>query len=205
VGFNAAYDPRIRNLECSDSGYDDIRRHQGARRVRLTDLMEGNKGKIDLEMAKKIIADHYDVYLKKGDNPCSRTVCSHYDLDGREYMSQSDRPLPYQPRGAMDGFVVDSEMAKKMTICGRWGSSCGIAFDAEKFFDEHRQWITQKPYIDSRPTQPWTNFKVMDLKIDERKVTKERKTRRRTKIKNKSIKKRNTKLVLDEDEDKTKE
>ena len=40
IGFNATYDPRIRNLECINSGFDDIRRHQGARRVRLTDLME---------------------------------------------------------------------------------------------------------------------------------------------------------------------
>jgi hypothetical protein len=63
IGFNAAYDPRIRNLECVDTGFYDIRRHQGARRVRLSDLMEKNKGKLDVSLAKTIIADHYDVYL----------------------------------------------------------------------------------------------------------------------------------------------
>jgi hypothetical protein len=173
--------------------------------------MEGNKGKIDLELAKILIADHYDVYLKKSDNPCSRTVCSHYDLDGREYMSQADRPLPYQPRGAMDGFVVDSEMAKNMKICGRWGSSCGIPFDADNFFDEHRQWITQKPYISSRPTQPWTEFKIMDVGKNNKTTDKERKSKSKTKTKvrktktktkNKTIKKsRDKKLVLEEDEE----
>jgi len=211
IGFNGTFDPQIRNMECSNQGFFDVRRHQGARRVRLTDLMEGNKGKIDLELAKILIADHYDVYLKKSDNPCSRTVCSHYDLDGREYMSQADRPLPYQPRGAMDGFVVDSEMAKNMKICGRWGSSCGIPFDADNFFDEHRQWITQKPYITSRPTQPWTEFKIMDVGKNNKTTDKERKSKSKTKTKvrktktkskNKTIKKsRDKKLVLEEDEE----
>ena len=30
IGFNAPYDPKIRNLECENSGMYDIRRHQGA-------------------------------------------------------------------------------------------------------------------------------------------------------------------------------
>jgi hypothetical protein len=65
IGFNATYDPRIRNLECNNTGFDDIRRHQGARRVRLSQLMDENKGKINIEIAKKIISDHYDVYEEK--------------------------------------------------------------------------------------------------------------------------------------------
>ena len=47
IGFNATYDPRIRNIECVNSGFDDIRRHQGARRVRLDDLVQEYKGKIN--------------------------------------------------------------------------------------------------------------------------------------------------------------
>ena len=46
AGFNSAHDPRIRNLEHHNSGYYDLRRHQGARRVRLTQLMNKHKGKI---------------------------------------------------------------------------------------------------------------------------------------------------------------
>ena len=158
VGFNATYDPKIRNLECTNSGFNDVRRHQGARKVRLTDLMEKNKGKLDVSLAQTLIADHYDVYLLKKNNPCSRTVCSHYELDGREYMSQSDRPLPYQPRGAMDGFVTDSTLAKKMSFSGRWGSSCGTPFVSKTFFNKHRQWIQYEPYLHDRPRQPWTTF-----------------------------------------------
>ena len=45
----------------------------GARRVRLTQLMEQHYGEIDLETARQVFSNHYDVYLQKKDNPCSRT------------------------------------------------------------------------------------------------------------------------------------
>ena len=86
IGFNAAYDSRIRKIEYVNAGFYDIRRHQGARKVRLSDLIDKYKGKLNIDIAKQIISDHYDVYLLKDNNPCSRTVCSHYDLDPREYI-----------------------------------------------------------------------------------------------------------------------
>ena len=160
IGFNAPYDERIRNLEVNNSGFYDIRRHQGARMVRLGDLMDEHKGKLNIDVAKKIIADHYDVYLKKEDNPCSRTVCSHYDLDAREYMSQADRPKPYSPHGAIDGVVCDTKLAKNMSFIARFGNSCGIPFIAKDFFKEHRQYEKFEPYIRDRLTEPWTDFTI---------------------------------------------
>lgn len=160
IGFNAPYDPKIRNLECENTGFYDIRRHQGARYVRLSDLMDKHKGKLNIEVAKEIIADHYDVYLLKEDNPCARTVCSHYELDAREYMSQADRPKPYSPHGACDGCVTDTAMAKKMSFSGRFGNSCGMPFIADEFFKKHRQWENFKPYIKDRPSAPWTDFAI---------------------------------------------
>ena len=108
-----------------------------------------------------MISDHYDVYLNK-DNPCSRTVCSHYELDKREFMSQSDRPVPYSPRGAVDGIVCDSALARNMSFAAKYGSSCDIAFECEKFCNKHRQWIHLKPYLKDRPAQPWTTFTIND-------------------------------------------
>ena len=158
IGFNAPYDERIRNLEVENSGFYDIRRHQGARMVRLGDLMDENKGKIDIEIAKQIISDHHDVYLLKDDNPCSRTVCSHYDLDAREYMSDPSRPKPFSPHGAVDGIVCDSELAKKMGFIGRFGNSCGIPFVKDDFCKKHRQYNNFSPYLKDRPSEPWTEF-----------------------------------------------
>jgi len=155
IGFNATYDARIRNLECINQGFFDVRRHQGARMVRLSDLIDKNKGKLNIDVAKKIISDHYDVYLKKN-NKSSRTVCSHYELDAREFMSAAGRPLPYAPHGALDGFVCDSNMAKKMSICGRYGNSCGTPFIKKDFIKEHRQYEMFGPFLHDRPSQPWT-------------------------------------------------
>jgi hypothetical protein len=157
IGFNAPYDPRIRNLECANTGFDDIRRHQGARKVRLGDLIDKHKGQINIDVAKLIISDHYDVYLNK-ENPCSRTCCSHYELDAREYMSDPSRPKPFAPRGAMDGNIIDTTMAKKMSFLLRWGNSCGIPFHKDKFCDENRVWDHLRPYLHDRPQQPWTVF-----------------------------------------------
>jgi hypothetical protein len=167
IGFNAPYDPRIRNLECTNSGFDDIRRHQGARRVRLADLMDEHKGKINIEIAKQIISDHYDVYLNK-ENPCSRTVCSHYELDAREFMSDPSRPKPFAPHGAIDGNVCSSVMAKKMSFELRYGNSCGIPFDKSKFCNEHRQWKYLEPFLHDRLQQPWTVFTITDNKQSKR-------------------------------------
>tara|TARA_B110000037_G_scaffold191997_1_gene225885 strand:- start:3246 stop:4778 length:1533 start_codon:yes stop_codon:yes gene_type:complete len=161
IGFNAPYDPRIRNLECVNSGFDDIRRHQGARKVRLEQLMEKNKGKLNIEIAQQIIADHYDVYLNKI-NLCSRTVCSHYELDDRAFMSQADRPLPYQPRGAVDGCVANTDSCKNMGFYGRWGSSCGTPFVVKDFIKRNKQWYRYEKYLDDRPSQPWTHFTSLD-------------------------------------------
>ena len=164
IGFNSVYDERIRNLEVQNSGFYDIRRHQGARMVRLGDLMDEHKGKINIEVAQQIIADHYDVYLKKENNPCSRTVCSHYDLDAREYMSEPSRPKPFSPHGAVDGIVCDTNLAKKMSFIGRFGNSCGIPFIKDEFCRQHRQYEKFCPYLKDRITRPWTEFSITNLK-----------------------------------------
>jgi len=198
IGFNATYDPQIRNIECVNSGFYDIRRHQGARYVRLSELMDENKGKLNIEIAKKIIADHYDVYLNK-DNKSSRTVCSHYDLDAREYMSAPGRPLPFAPHGAVDGFVCDSKMAENMAICGRYGNSCGTPFIKDDFIKKHRQYETFSPYLKDRPSQEWTYLSAdLDRKIKEnlQEGGKNKKTRRIFKLTRRSKNKIHNKYTL---------
>jgi len=121
--------------------------------------MDQWKGQINIDVAQKIISDHYDVYLNK-ENPCSRTCCSHYDLDPREYMSDPSRPKPFQPRGALDGNICDTNMAKNMSFLLRWGNSCGMPFDKNKFCDENRVWAYLRPYLEDRPEQMWTEFSI---------------------------------------------
>ncbi|NQV19263.1 MAG: hypothetical protein HQ534_12070 [Armatimonadetes bacterium] len=153
-GENVASDLKIRNQECSGAGYSDIRTPMGARRVRWKQLLTENMGKIDNELAKEFLADHYDVYLQK-ENKCTRNICGHYDLDPMQYWPER---LPFAPQGCVDGKVVDSSMAKNMQMWARWGCSCGTPFDAEKFIEEHQQYDWLEGYLEDRPAQQWAEF-----------------------------------------------
>lgn len=102
-GCNAVFDPRIRNLECKDNGFNDPRQQTGARRQRWMELIDQYYGKIDLEVVKKMLADTYDVYL--GYNcPSSRDICAHYDVDPQYYADDPDAVwnIPFYPAGSCD-------------------------------------------------------------------------------------------------------
>lgn len=73
-------------------------------------------------------------------------------------MSQPGRPLPFQPRGAVDGKVMDSDLARNMSFQAIWGSSCGRAFDPETFLAEHPQWSHLNSYLDRRDSNDWELF-----------------------------------------------
>lgn len=158
TGFNAPDDPQIRNLECGYTGYDDVRL-TGARRVRWKQLMDINYGKIDVVSAAIMLEDHYDVYLNKKDNPNSRTICGHSDNDPYEFVGITSSE-PFYPKGAVDGKVVSSKLAKDWSFYARFGRSCGQPFNANEFLRKHPQWNWQKGYLNDRPSQPWTLFKA---------------------------------------------
>jgi hypothetical protein len=183
-GCNFAFSPEIRNFECVNTGYCDIRRHQGARQVRIPDLIEKSKGRIDTKVAQTIISDHFDVYLQKT-NPCSRTICSHYELDAREYMSDPGRPKPYTPKGAIDGMIADADMIRGMSFLAKYGSSCKISFNAHEFCSHHSQWGHLEPYLLNRPYQPWTLFDTYTkppIKIHTHRIKNKTKRQSRTRL-----------------------
>ena len=136
--------------------YDDIRDRRVARRERWKQLMKKHYGKIDVEVAKRMLADHYDVYLEK-EKPSSRTICGHYELDDGSVPGSRS---PYRPAGAIDGKVVDSNMAKNWQLWARWGSSCDIGFDAEQFLQKHTQYDWLEGYLKDLPAEPWIVFPV---------------------------------------------
>jgi hypothetical protein len=109
-------------------------------------------------------------------------------------MSQEGRPKPFAPHGVVDGFVMDSELTKKMAFVGRFGNSCGIPFDKNKFCDKHIQWNIFRPYLLDRPTQPWVEFSITDNYSDDKEEKKDKKikggkSRRLLKKRNKTKKK----------------
>jgi hypothetical protein len=159
AGYNAPTNLQLRNLECSGTGYSDIR-NNGARRVRWEQLFEKHHGKIDTKLAKEMIADHYDVYTKE-ENPCGRTICGHFEKDDATDGASSP---PYYPWGSADGKVADSTMARNMSFEGIWGHACGKEFNADKFLRKNPQYDWLKGYMKNRPSQPWTPFKSQGFK-----------------------------------------
>ncbi len=134
--------------------YDDVRDFCVARRIRWRQLMAKHYGKIDVENAKRMLADHYDVYLEK-EKPSFRTICGHWELD--------DGMVPgtlgaYLPGGAVDGKVADSSMAKNWQLWAKWGSSCNIGFNAKEFLEKHPQYEWLDGYLKDLPAMPWTIF-----------------------------------------------
>lgn len=156
-GCNACNDPRIRNLECADNGYSDIRQQTGARRARFEHLLPKVFGTIDDNVAKRILADKYDPYLGYV-SPSSRNICAHYDVDP-QYFADDPRGVwnvPFFPGGSCDGKCADASDIKAMRMWGRAGRADGEPFDAETFMEEHPQWNWQKGYLRDLPSQPWT-------------------------------------------------
>ena len=127
-----------------------------ARRVRWNKLMNENAGKVNIEMAKVLEADHFDAFLNIT-KPDGRPLCSHGDLDMEPNAGSED---PFNTFGTLDGKVLDSKMAKQMSFAARWGSSCGIPFDAKAFLEAHPQFDWMTGLIKDRPIQPWTIFKA---------------------------------------------
>lgn len=159
TGSNITEDLRILRLE-TNMNSEDIRNNAVSRRVRWNQLMAQFAGKIDLELAKRFEADHYDMLLQK-ENPGSHTLCSHGDLDPEPGWPES---MPFNPMGTYDAKVVDSRMAKGMSFAARWGSACGTPFDAVKFLEQHTQFDWMDGILKSRPSQPWTAFRAGEKK-----------------------------------------
>jgi hypothetical protein len=152
IGSNVAEDLQILRME-TKTNETDIKQSSVARRVRWKQLMKEYAGKINIENAEKFESDHYDTYLNKTIQDV-RDLCAHGDLDA-QFNGEGN---PYSPGGTVDGKVVDSKMAKKMSFVARWGAACGTAFDAKKFLNEHPQYDWMSSILKDRPSEPWTVF-----------------------------------------------
>ncbi len=80
--------------------------------------MAENKGRIDVALGQRFLADHFDTYDKKVE-PDERTLCGHIDLSARG--SKPWQP-PYRHRAAQcENKVADAAMAAQMSLQRRDG------------------------------------------------------------------------------------
>lgn len=146
-GMNSVFDEKIRLFETKDADLIDIETSSGSRNQRLHYLLNDKyMGNINKHNAKEILADHYD-YFENKQVLNANTVCSHYYMD--------DPDTSNYPYGCVDGKVTDSSMAMKMEFYGRWGSSCGTAFNVNTYIKNNPEYKNWKNHLVSFPKEPW--------------------------------------------------
>jgi hypothetical protein len=153
VGSNFPINEKLAREE-TDFNLGDLGVSANARRVRWEQLMAENKGKIDVSMAQRFLADHYDTLEKKID-PDERTLCGHIDLSPRG--SQPWQP-PYGIAGTVQNKAADTTMAEHMSFTASAGHSCGINFKAAEHLRRHPEFSWQKELLRDMDSCPWTTF-----------------------------------------------
>ncbi|MGO8679195.1 MAG: C45 family autoproteolytic acyltransferase/hydolase [Limisphaerales bacterium] len=152
IGSNVAEDRKILKME-TDENDADIRLSSVARRVRWKQLMKDHAGKIDVELAKRFEADHFDAFRGKV-WPGGKSLCGHFERDPEA----NGHGVPFECSGTVDGKVVDAAMAKQMSFSARWGAACGMPFVAGKFLAAHPQFDWMTGLLKDRPAEPWALF-----------------------------------------------
>jgi hypothetical protein len=155
ISSNFARDPGLIRDETEGFDPDDKSSSPNARRVRWQELMETNKGKIDLHIAERFLADHEDSFLRE-DKADQRSLCGHVDA-AKEGVAIWDWGA-YYPGGAVQGKATDSDMAANMSFVARAGHPCGEDFLAKPFLAVHPEYAWQSSILKDMKAGPWTTF-----------------------------------------------
>lgn len=154
--FSGANFPVNERLLREETTFDSNDNSQSAtaRRIRWEQLMEGNKGKIDLATGQRFLADHWDTFEGRI-HPNERTLCGHIELSLRGSLPWQP---PFGPAGAVQAKITDSTLAEQMTILAATGHPCGMRFRAAEHLAAHPEFDWQKPLLRDLNSFPWTPF-----------------------------------------------
>ena len=153
-GSNYPVNPKLIAEETEDFDVKDLGLSANARRVRWQQVLEENKGRIDVAAGQRFLADHYDSF-DKSTSPNERTLCGHIDRSSRGVKNWQ---APWAPAGAVQNKVADAAMAERMTMVASNGHSCGLDFHAAPHLREHPEFIHLRGLLRDMPSQPWTEF-----------------------------------------------
>ena len=143
-GMNSAIDETLREKETFDVSHDDPSTSCGSRNIRLKQLLyEKYYGSINLNNAKLILSDHYDVGLGKKEMN-SKGICKHNEMDENS---------KYFPFGSTDVKVVNSSMAREMKFLAKFGSGCNRPFFVDEFIKENPRYKKWKNVLVDMPTR----------------------------------------------------
>jgi hypothetical protein len=154
IGSNFPSDPKLIKEETTFK-VDLKTSSPNARKVRLQQLVDQYKGKLDAETSKIIQGDRFDALQNKlAYNRC--VISGHVDED--KFGCAEWAEPPFFPMGAVQSKVTTSEMAKKMTLWAHMGHPDGADFLAAPFFKLHPEFAYQSKYLRDMKAYPWTLF-----------------------------------------------
>jgi hypothetical protein len=153
VGSNFPADPKLAKEE-TNFNLEDKSLSQNARRARWEQLMEQNKGKIDIAAGQKFLADHFDTYEGKT-QASERTLCGHIEASPR---GMGTWQSPWAPAGAVQNKITDAASAEKLTFQATLGHACGVSFKAADHLAKHPEFAWQKDILKDMPARGWTKF-----------------------------------------------
>ena len=156
AGSNWARDPRVLKEDAPQFQPTNLESSPNARRVRWEELLNENKGKIDLALAQQMLSDHADSF-QKNTEANERSLCGHVDNSSRGVPEWGY--TPYYAGGAVQGKATDSTMAKEMRLVARMGHPCGEDFHAKPFLEKHPEYAWEAPYLHDMIAGPWTIFR----------------------------------------------
>ncbi len=126
-----------------------------ARRKRWGQLIEANKGKIDVEVAKAMETDVFDAFEgKAGAN--ERTLTGMVE-DSPRGVPEWDWG-PYFPGGTVQSKVIDAEMAGKMEFWAAIGHHNAPDFVASEFLKDHPEYAWMRGLLKDLRSRPWSSF-----------------------------------------------
>jgi hypothetical protein len=155
AGSNWARDPKVIKMDAPQFEPNNTESSPNARRARWDELLKENKGKIDVEVAEKMLGDHVDSYHRRPETN-ERTLCGHVDSSPRGVDIWGW--APFFPGGAVQAKATDSNMTKEMKMMARVGHPCGDDFLAKPFLAAHPEYAWQAPYLRDMKAGPWTEF-----------------------------------------------
>lgn len=142
--------------EETDFNQNDAGDSSCARRVRWRQLLEENKGKVDVALAQQFLADDYDVVSKKH-GADERTLCGRIDLSPR---GMPPWQKPFGAAGAVQNKATDAALAERLSFMAAYGPLAGPKFESAAFTAKHQEFAWQSPRLRDMAAQPWTLFEA---------------------------------------------
>src|SRR6266403_3265891 len=153
AGSNFPINPKLASEE-TNFNLKDPSISANARHKRWTQLLEQNKGKIDVAMAQQFLADHLDSFTGKTE-ASERTLCGHVEDSPR---GMGTWQPPFGTAGAVQNKVTDAAMAAKMSFTAAAGHACGKDFLAAKHLAAHPELSWQRSELRDMKAYPWTEI-----------------------------------------------